>query len=305
VWGAPGLLVATPLTTVLVVLGKYVPGLSFFDTLLGSEPVLSPQSRLYQRLLALDADDSEEVVESFRAQHTLTQTFDQVLLPALAMSETDREAGNLTRERAEFVRRAMRDLVLQLGEQDEPLPSDSVDTALQGELPEPVRRTRVVLLPAADEADETVALMLKQLLDRRGFQTTVIDDDTLASEKLEAVVTQRADVVLVSALPPRAVARARYLVKRLQSCDGGWQTEAAVLVGLWGVRSEADKITRRLCGTGESATLRSKLVVVGDLAEAAEAVRQKATVIAAKRFGEREDNAAGDGGRPELAPVTG
>ena len=288
IWGPEGLLVATPLTTVLVVLGKYVPGLSFFDTLLGAEPVLSPPSRLYQRLLALDAEDAEEVVEEYRTEHTLTETFDDLVLPALSMSEVDREAGNLTTERADFVRKAMKDLVFTLGDQREPLPSDSVDASETAELPENVRRARVMVLPAADAADETVADMLKHLLDRRGFNTTVLDYDALASEKLEATKAQRADVVVISALPPRALARARYLVKRLEACDG-FAGNASVVVGLWGVEATEDKIKRRLCGdTGKNASdsakrIAANLMVARDLGKAGDVIRQRAAVVVSRR----------------------
>ncbi len=282
-WGPEGLLVATPLTTCLVVLGKHVPQLKFFDILLGDEPVLAPHTRLYQRLLAMDADDAADVAEEYRQGHTLTETFDNVLLPTLALAERDREAGNLSAERSDFIRKTMRDLVDQLGDQESPLPSDSVD------INEPIplgptqallREARVVLLPASDDADETAARMLKVLLDRRGFTVTVVDPESLASEKLEQVFSQRADVVLISALPPRAVGRARYLVKRLGACGIDSAEDLAVLVGLWTVTGDADKLRRRICGSGKSV---GQVRVLADLEDAAEAVRQRAEVITARR----------------------
>ena len=284
VWGPVGLLLATPLTTVVVVLGKYVPALRFFDVLLGDEPVLTPQSRLYQRLLALDADDAEDVVEEYREDHTLTETFDEVMLPALALAERDRHAGNLTDERVAFLRKSMRDILVTVGNQSESSPADSVDVNEPIPADSPAKQARVVLIPAGDDADELVAMMLKNLLDRRGYETTVLDDEELASEKLGQVFARHADVVVVSALPPRAVAQARYLVKRLgqaQQARGqdGDGTGAAAIVGLWTITSDRERAASRVgAGTSQMAVR-----VVTTLAEAAEAVRQRAEAVSTRR----------------------
>ena len=289
-WGPVGLLVATPLTTCLVVLGKHVPALAFFNTLLGDEPVLSPDSRLYQRLLAMDADDAADEVETYRKEHTLTETYDTLLLPTLALAETDREGGDLTVERSDFIRSTMHDLVEQLAEQEGPLPSDSVDMNEDGAAPAGNERARdvpVAILPARDEADETAAEMLKALLDRRGFPVTVIADDALASEKLEAIVQTRAELVVVSALPPGAVTAARYLVKRL---DGsGLNIDIPIVVGLWGAQGDLDRAESRITGhlsakhRDAQAVSRRHVRLVRTLAEAAETVRNRAEVIAAKK----------------------
>ena len=283
VWGPIGLLLATPLTTVVVVLGKYVPALRFFDVLLGDEPVLTPQSRLYQRLLALDAEDAGDVVEEYREEHTLTETLDDVMLPALALAERDRHAGNLTDERVAFLRKAMREILVEAGEQHEPLPSDSIDLNDPSAIDTVAKGARVVLIPAGDDADEVVAMMLKQLLDRRGYETTVLDDEELASEKLGQVFSRHADVVVVSALPPRAVAQARYLVKRLEQAqhargERDSNTSAALIVGLWTITSDKARAAQRV-GGGTGTNVR----VVTTLAEAAEAVRQRAEVSARRR----------------------
>jgi predicted PurR-regulated permease PerM len=288
-WGPVGLLVAMPLTTCLVVLGKYVPQLGFFDTLLGDEPVLSPHSRLYQRLLAMDADDAVGVAEEFRADHSLSATFDDLVLPALALAERDREAGNLSEERTNFIRRTMHDLVQTLGGQEEPIGSDSVDLtdpAPLGTSPAAQRlaAARVVLLPASDEADTTAAEMLKVLLDRRGFTVTVVGEEALTSEKLEAVAGGRADVVLVSALPPRATARARYLIKKLDASGFRPQSDhevATAVVGLWTSRLDPRQAERRVCGSASEQEQR-RVRVVTRLADAVEQVRQRAEVAISK-----------------------
>ena len=307
-WGPVGLLVATPLTTCLVVLGKYVPALGFFDTLLGDEPVLAPHARLYQRMLAMDADDAHDEVEAYRKQHSLTETYDDLMMPALALSERDREAGNLSPERSEFIRGAMRFLVDELAEQHDPLPADSVDVTD----PEPLTGqsarladARVVILPSSDDADETAAVMLKALLDRRGFTVTVADDAGLANEKLREVAEQGADVVVVSAMPPRAVARARYLVKRMSAAGVTTEANIPVIVGLWATEGNVDKAIRRVVGTGvvgdggvDRQDLSRQVKVVTTLDKAAEAVRQRAEVATARR-----NSSATPDDRPQAAAM--
>src|SRR5262249_13110023 len=95
-WGPIGLLLSTPLTTCLVVLGKYVPNLEFLDVLLGDEPVLDPGVAYYQRLLARDQDEANDLVEEHLQRQPLESVYDEVFVPALALAKRDREEGHLS-----------------------------------------------------------------------------------------------------------------------------------------------------------------------------------------------------------------
>ena len=97
-WGPLGLLMATPLTVCLVVLGKHVPGLSFLGTLLSDAPALTPESSYYQRLLARDQAEAIEIVERFVKTDPSNTVFDTMLIPALNFAERDRIEGRLSRE---------------------------------------------------------------------------------------------------------------------------------------------------------------------------------------------------------------
>ena len=108
-WGPVGLLLSTPLTVILVVIGKYVPQLQFLDIMLGDEPVLEPPVRVYQRLLALDAEEAAE--SPGLPQGALADVFEEVLLPALALAEQDRHRGRLDDQRETFLLQTMRDLI--------------------------------------------------------------------------------------------------------------------------------------------------------------------------------------------------
>ncbi len=96
-WGPLGLLMSTPLTVCLVVLGRHVPQLGFFDVLLGDEPALSPEVKFYQRLLARDPDEATELAEEYLEDGSLDKLYDSVILPALVHAEQDRLRGSLHR----------------------------------------------------------------------------------------------------------------------------------------------------------------------------------------------------------------
>ena len=96
-WGPIGLLLSTPLTVCLVVLGRHVPQLAFLDVLLGNEPVLTPPELLYQRLLVGDPNEATERAEEYLREHSLADFYDEVAIPALALAEEDRSDGRLSR----------------------------------------------------------------------------------------------------------------------------------------------------------------------------------------------------------------
>jgi hypothetical protein len=98
-WGPVGLLLSTPLTVCLVVLGRHVPQFEFLNILLGSEPALEPAESLYQRLLAGDSDEATERAEEYLRSHSILDYFERVAIPALSMFEQDRARGVLTDER--------------------------------------------------------------------------------------------------------------------------------------------------------------------------------------------------------------
>jgi methanogenic corrinoid protein MtbC1 len=105
-----------------------------------------------------------------------------------------------------------------------------------------VKRACALCLPARDEADEIVAMMLSQVLEQAGCDAKYIPVAALASEMVQIVEKYDAQVVCISALPPSALAHARYLCKRLRVK----LKDVPVVVGLWGTRVEAKKALSRL-----------------------------------------------------------
>ena len=117
-WGPLGLLLSTPLTVCLVVLGKYVPALSFLNVLLGDEPVLDPSSRFYQRLLAADQEEAEDLAEDRLESSPLVKIYDEILVPALRLAELDHHRGRLDNGRLAGMYQAVREIVENLHERE-------------------------------------------------------------------------------------------------------------------------------------------------------------------------------------------
>ena len=249
-WGPIGLILATPLTTCLVVLGKHVPQMRFLDILLGDAPVLDPPARIFQRLLAMDQEEASELLDEFEETMSVQELFENVLLPALAMAEADRHANQLDEHRQKFIHTAMRDLIDEINDavRAERVRQQAEDTVEMARSGQPIPRTsagkpvRVLCLPANDEADEIVGIMLQHLLNLRGYDARTMPAGVLASEMLQQVEADHPPVVVISALPPSATARARYLCKRLT----GQTADQRMIVGLWTVKSDLKRARERL-----------------------------------------------------------
>jgi hypothetical protein len=251
-WGAVGLLLATPLTVCLMVIGKYVPQLSFLDILLGNEEVFEPKKRVYQRLLAGDQEEANELIEGYLEQMPLGEVYDTVLIPALAMAETHWQRGEINEDRHKLIFQSLKETVEELGERHQDIrEKESVKATKESEGDsDPLVSTNasslcVLCLPARDEADEIAGRMLAQLLATKGCVVEAVSVTALASEMVDLVEQRQADVVCISAMPPTAAAHARYLCKRLQ----GRFPDAHLIVGLWNATGDLNKAKERVgCG---------------------------------------------------------
>ena len=166
-WGIVGLLLATPLTVCLLVIGKHVPQLSFLHILLGNEPVFEPKRRVYQRLLAGDQEEATELIDDDLENRPLVEVYDTLLIPALALAETDWHRGELDEARHKFILQSLKEMIDERGE-DQPETPAREGEAKEAIVASEVGQSRSILcLPARDEADEIAAMMLAQLLATR------------------------------------------------------------------------------------------------------------------------------------------
>ena len=274
-WGIAGLFLATPLTVCLVVMGKYIPQLEFLGVLLGDQPVLELRERYYQRLLANDEEEAQELLEEALKDSSLLELCDRVVLPALRFIEQDHERGAIddARRRALIDQVAVtvdelpaEDAVAQRAKTDIEARRPEAGTDASGTETAPTAsgvRMDVLLLPAADHADEVAALMLAKVLAPLGFDTEVLSAAALKGEMVERVERRRPDAICISAAPPAAVVHARYLGKKLDTVADG----IPVLVGLWDAQGDLTKARQRLESVGLRTVATDAATIVHELVQ--------------------------------------
>ncbi len=279
IWGPIGLVLSTPLTVCLLVVGRHVPRLRFLQILLGDEPPLTPDSRFYQRLLAMDHDEARQVLENYLEGKTLEELYDSVLIPALSLAEEDRHQNRLEDAHQKFIGQSTRDLIDEFWEpRGEDMPAvaedgEAGDAAIAGSR-RATESYKVLCLPARDEADEMVGIMLAQVLEIAGHRAQCVPLGS-ATEMLAQVKEERPDVVCISALPPFAIPHARTLYAKLRAQDA----KLRVIVGLWNFTDDPAKVSRRL-GLSEGARAFTTLAELRkELSTASDAVPVPAAAV--------------------------
>jgi predicted PurR-regulated permease PerM len=244
IWGFPGLVLSTPITVCLVVMGRYLPGLRFFNILLGDEQTLAPDVEYYQRLLAADQDDARRILQRCRKNQPLEELYSSVVIPALSLAEHDRHRNELDQPTQDYVYQSTREIVEELAE-SEPRVRNIEGLAPVRDIHAHARESgsscEVLCVPARDEADAVVALLLSQLLEQQGTDCRYFEIDepeTLVRKAIEADPR----VIFISALPPFAIDSARTLYASLR----GKLPNARIIVGFWHFEGDADRITMRL-----------------------------------------------------------
>jgi predicted PurR-regulated permease PerM len=235
-WGPAGLILSTPLTVCVVVMGRYFPQLSFLHILLGDEPVLEPEAQLYQRLLAMDQTESRGIVNAFLQGRSLIELYDSVLIPALSLAEQDRHNGMIDTAHEEFLFLSINEMIVEVSEVS--LPSGGEVELAQEVRPLP---GRVLLVPAHDQADAVAAAMLVQVLDHQGRVTLMCPPGPSPLEMLTSLQPDAEDVICVSAVPPNAFAPARSLCKEIR----GRYPASKLLVGVWGFKGDIEQAKAR------------------------------------------------------------
>src|SRR4029077_4934071 len=167
-WGPAGLILSTPLTVCVVVLGRYVPRLSFLHILLGDEPVLAAEAQIYQRLLAMDQQEAHTIVSQFLKGRPLVELYDSVLIPALSMAEQDRHKGAIDTTREEFLFLSINEMIAELSEYQLVQVSSQAEDAAPEPHPAKRLRARILRLPANARAEVRTAAILRQLLEQAG-----------------------------------------------------------------------------------------------------------------------------------------
>ncbi|MER8640748.1 AI-2E family transporter [Mesorhizobium sp. M1365] len=234
-WGPLGLVLSTPLTVCLVVLGRHVPQFEFLDVLFGNEPVLEPHARLYQRLLAGDPDEATDHAEEMLEKY-LVEFYDKIVIPALLLGEQDRVRGVMDDQQRRQMAASALTLVANLDdsaheeavEEDEPAFAEygktdvGKETAGEGkeaedeiELPNGVGMS-VLCCGGRGELDDAAAAMLAQVLEVQGATVSTAGFADMDPASIRRLDLAAVDTVVVGFLNPDSVKHARFLVRRLK-----------------------------------------------------------------------------------------
>jgi predicted PurR-regulated permease PerM len=230
-WGPIGLILATPLTMCLVVLGRYVDQLKFLDVMFGDEPPLTPAELIYQRMLARDPVEAADQARVFLKENPLTAYYDEILLEGLRLAQADAQRGSLDEAQMRRIRDAVADIV------DDLATHTDVDSATTGSamgdtplaqlekaeekvqekaLPERWRTGKPVLcIPGPSLLDEALAAIVTHLLEHRGIGARAEQVDALSISRILSWDTAGVELVCVCFLEAVTAAQIRYAVRRI------------------------------------------------------------------------------------------
>ena len=245
-WGLWGLILSTPMTVALAVMGKYVPALSFFSKILGEEADLSPDVRYYQKLLALEEDGASEIVEDAAKSKPKIEVYEAILLPALARAERDFSRDEIDERVQAFVWRVTERII------DDMAVVPMIEMAPAKEVAHNADKPfEVVGVRAEDRSDFLALKMLGQVLDPAVCHLTIRSDEETPLEMAEAIAAAEPALVILSHMPPSGLANARYLVRRLHARLGA----LPIIVGRWTENGQNESVAERLTTAGASSVI--------------------------------------------------
>jgi predicted PurR-regulated permease PerM len=214
-WGPVGLVLATPLTVCLVVMGRHIPKLAFLSILLSDEEALTPAEDCYQRLLRAGEHDEMELVDNYLKSNALVSLFDSVLIPVVTAAGTDHRLGFLETGQLDFVQQGLSDILDAIS----PNPPSSGEADF-----------RICSVPARAYRDQLAGEMFAQLLDQQGTHARCAAAKMKLGDLLAWLREAKADLVCISVVPPTSLLHARYLCSKLRTSF----PKLKIIVGLWG-----------------------------------------------------------------------
>ena len=245
-WGPIGLVLATPLTICLVVVGRHVDRLRFLEVMLGDQPPLTPAQLVYQRMLAGDPMEASEQARNYLKDASLEDYYDTILLGGLRLAEADAQLGRLDDERTDRILSTVKEMVDDLETHEDqaisvvtlPNTESNLATLATTELaensvliPQGLRAPRAVLcIPGNGKLDEAAALVLAQVLRRQGVGAVAAPADALSMSKFFALDLSGVFWICVCYVNHPSNAKIQYAVRRLNKKHQG----GSVLIALLG-----------------------------------------------------------------------
>ena len=263
-WGPVGLLLATPLTVCLVVLGRHVDRLEFLDVMLGDRPPLLPEETFYQRALESDADGLVEQAKRRLRDTPLATFYDEVALRGLVLAQADLSREAIEGERLDAMHQQIETLLDDLAHRDLALPAVPRAAAAPGELPEDWRREgAVVCIAGRSRFDDLGATMAAQVMQRHGFGARAEPNAVLGAH-LDRLDPEKVRLCCLCVLEEgNSAASIRYFLRRIRR----QVPEATVVIGLW--HTDADSpMLEALRAEGQNETVVSTLREMAGLCQA-------------------------------------
>lgn len=214
-WGPLGLVLSTPLTIVLVVLGQHVSRLEFLDVMFSDRPALEPYETLYQRMLAGDPVEARLQAREFLRDRDLPAYCDEIALPALRRAHVDIVSGLMEGERRATLLHSFETLLTDLAPER---PSDD-DLFPQG--------VSALLLHSDDPLDEPAARMLAEAMKQRGAAPAVMSMEDARAEA--ALRTKAFEQVLLCFFEPLSAQHMRAASRAVRRLAPG----ADVMICIW------------------------------------------------------------------------
>jgi predicted PurR-regulated permease PerM len=281
-WGPIGLILSTPMTLCLVVVGRHVKRLEFFDVLLGDRPALTPVETFYQRLLAHDPDEVQEQAEQLLQTRSLSAYYDGVARPGLELAADDILRGALTPDHVARLHQDLSTLIEELDDVDDVDPpqrlrlrvaevagverpgrQDVKEPAPDVDVPEPVSGTGApplaLCIAGRGPLDELPCAMLAQILAKHGFAVRTVSHEAASRRRIGSLDAANVALVCVVSLavigePPHL----RYLIRRLRQ----HLPDRPILIGLWqGLAGESERDQARLLGADACAASLRDMVI--------------------------------------------
>lgn len=235
VWGPIGLVLSTPMTVCLVVLGQHVPRFRFLSLLLGDQPALAPHASFYQRLLAGDTEEAAIVVREVEKTHGLEAVPDEVVLPALRLARRDRERGGLTAQDETFILDSAQTVLAKLSAPPAAANGGAGNALLLG-------------CPSHHRSEELAVLMLGMVLRDSGWHLDAVTTRTLPVEIEARIESEKVELLFIAVIPPGGLPQCRYLCRRLRRKF----PDLPIVVGYFGKARHFDKLLVKLRAAGAS-----------------------------------------------------
>jgi predicted PurR-regulated permease PerM len=233
-WGPVGLILSMPLTLCLVVLGRHVKRMQFFDVMLGDQPALTPIESFYQRMLAGDPDEAEDYAEILLRDRTLASYYDQVALRGLLLAANDAQRGVLTSAQILSIEAALEELVGGLSDHEDITPELDPDQAGTTDADEgkvdPPAGAQILCVAGRGPLDRAASIMLAQLLGRSGLEARTVSHEAAARGTIRMLDPTGVRLICLCYLEiSGSPSHLRYLLRRLRARMPG----IPVLVGIW------------------------------------------------------------------------